>query len=90
MSFRFLGIDAYESRTRDKEEKVKGLKAKTYLRQLIEGRYVIMETSKSGKFGRWLAEIWEIAGVDDNGDPIKGDLINEKMVLLGHAVYKDY
>ena len=33
---RFMGVDAWESRTRNKEEKVKGLAAKAYVKDLLE------------------------------------------------------
>ncbi len=58
---RLLGIDAPESRTRDKAEKKKGLAAKARLKELIkEGKNeFIIETSidKKGKYGRLLGKI---------------------------------
>ena len=33
---RFYGVDTWESRTRNKEEKVKGLAAKAYVKDLLE------------------------------------------------------
>ena len=39
----FMGVDAWESRTRNKEEKVKGLAAKAYVKDLLEN-------SDEGKF----------------------------------------
>ena len=59
---RLEGINAPESRTRDKKEKKRGLAAKARLKELIkEGKnQFIVRTSidKKGKYGRWLGEIW--------------------------------
>ena len=40
---RFYGVDTWESRTRDLEEKAKGLEAKAYVKDLLEN-------SDDGKF----------------------------------------
>ena len=60
---RLYGINAPESRTRDKEEKIRGLAAKERLDELInntEGSIVIKtELDKKGKFGRILGVIWD-------------------------------
>ena len=54
---RFYGVDAWESRTRDKEEKVKGLAAKAYVKDLLEnsddGKFKIVSHGV-GKYGRCL------------------------------------
>ena len=78
---RLYGIDAPESRTRDKEEKIKGLAAKERLDELItntEGNVVIKtELDKKGKFGRILGVIW---------DKAKKKNFNNMLVSEGHAV----
>ena len=60
---RFKGVDTWEKRTRDKEEKIRGLAAKERLDELInntEGNIVIKtELDKKGKFGRILGVIWD-------------------------------
>jgi len=60
---RLYGIDAPESRTRDKEEKKRGLAAKARLKELIkEGKNeFVIETSidKKGKYGRLLGELFK-------------------------------
>ena len=60
---RLYGINAPESRTRDKEEKKRGLAAKERLDQLItntEGKIVVKtELDKKGKYGRILGVIWD-------------------------------
>ena len=62
---RLYGIDAPESRTRDKEEKIRGLAAKERLDELITntGGNVVIKTEldKKGKFGRILGVIWDKA-----------------------------
>lgn len=70
---RLHGINAPESRTRDKSEKKKGLAAKKRLKELINhnGGWVYMESKEKGKYGRYLAEIHVLASdgvkVDEDG-----------------------
>jgi len=58
---RFMGVDAWESRTRNKEEKVKGLDAKAYVKDLLEnsdeGKFSIISHG-TGKYGRVLGELF--------------------------------
>jgi len=66
-------------------EKAKGEVSRDFLRELIDGREVIIETVKDrrGKYGRYLAEIWiEQEGVWVN--------VNDTLVAAGHAVYQEY
>lgn len=64
MKARLAGIDAPELRPRrgTKEskaaEKILAAKAADRLSELIEGKEVMIRTHKTGKFGRWLAEIF--------------------------------
>ena len=76
---RLHGINAPESRTRDKEEKVKGLAAKARLIELLEehDNEFILISHGVGKYGRCLGEII----VDDIN-------INQKLITEGHA--KEY
>jgi len=55
---RLGGIDTPETRTRDKEEKKKGLEAKQFVIDKIEGKEVLICTEKQGKFGRYLADVY--------------------------------
>lgn len=55
---RFYGIDCPESRSSDPQEKEKGLAAKEYVKRAIEGKWVMIETAKQGKFGRYLGKIY--------------------------------
>ena len=66
-SIRIYGIDAPESRTRDLDEKARGLMAKKHVEDLLPvGEIVVVNTYKDqgGKFGRILAKITNIDGVD--------------------------
>ena len=67
---RYMGIDTWESRTRDLEEKKKGLAAKARNKELLEGGVFKLKSFGTGKFGRVLGEIF----VDPN---LVGDHINE-------------
>lgn len=57
---RLVGIDTPEVRTKDLDEKEKGLETRDWLRERILGKKVLLHTAKRGKFGRWLGTIWEI------------------------------
>lgn len=55
---RLFGIDAPESRTRDLDEKQRGLEAKAYCERTVpQGSTVQLKSHKSGKYGRILGEI---------------------------------
>lgn len=75
---RMHGIDAWESRTRDLEEKEKGLDAKNRLIELLEGNQneFILVSHGVGKFGRCLGEIFLSLGDDS---------INNLLIAEGHA-----
>ena len=56
---RLMGIDTWESRTRDKAEKVKGLAAKARLKELLKedkNKFKLISHG-TGKFGRVLGDI---------------------------------
>ncbi len=80
---RLLRINAPEMRGPEKEQ---GKLSRDFLRSLIDGKEVILQTKKDkqGKYGRYLAEIWiqDAAGVWTN--------VNDQMVEEGFAEYKDY
>jgi micrococcal nuclease len=75
---RLYGMDAWESRTRDKEEKVKGLAAKARLIQILDenNNEFILVSHGVGKFGRCLGELFITSDSDS---------INNQLVLEGHA-----
>ena len=55
---RYMGIDTWESRTRNKEEKVKGLAAKARNKELLEQGVFKLKSFGTGKYGRVLGEIF--------------------------------
>ena len=76
---RFYGVDTWESRTRNKEEKVKGLAAKAYVKDLLEnsdeGKFVL-KSYGVGKYGRVLADLF-VKGHEKS--------INDLLLENGHA-----
>ena len=74
---RLYGIDTPESRTRNKDEKVRGFLSKYYLKDWLEKGDVVIRTykDKKGKFGRVLGEM-----------VVDGKNINLLMVDENHAV----
>ena len=72
---RLHGIDTPESRTRDKEEKVRGLLSKAFLLDMCPvGSTIRLQSHGKGKFGRILGEIYE---VDDDLVSINKKMCNE-------------
>ena len=55
---RYMGIDTWESRTRDLEEKEKGLIAKARNKELLEQGVFKLKSFGQGKFGRVLGEVF--------------------------------
>ena len=76
---RFKGVDTWECRTRDKEEKVKGLAAKAFTKDLLEnsddGKFSIISYG-TGKYGRVLGELF-IKGYEVS--------LNQLLIENGHA-----
>ena len=57
---RFVNVDTWESRTRDLEEKKKGLEAKAYTLEMLsrnDGKFKV-KSHGVGKYGRLLGEIF--------------------------------
>jgi len=55
---RMMGINAPESRTRDLEEKARGIAAKVRLEELLESGMFTLQSMGVGKFGRCLGILW--------------------------------
>ena len=76
---RFYGVDTWESRTRDLEEKKLGLAAKAYVKDLLEnadeGKFSIISHG-TGKYGRVLGELF-VKGHEKS--------VNELLKDEGHA-----
>jgi micrococcal nuclease len=85
---RYMGIDTWESRTRDLDEKKKGLAAKARNKDLLmnvssKPGYFRLKSHGVGKYGRVLGEIFiqDAEGVQYN--------INETLVSEGHGYVYD-
>ena len=76
---RLHGIDAPETRTRDKEEKKKGLAAKKRLQEIIDEQngVLFLKSMDKGKFGRCVGVLFE-ADFDF-------DSVNDILIKEGHA-----
>ena len=82
---RFMGINTPESRTRDLEEKARGLAAKDSVKQLLEGADVIqLESHGVGKYGRCLGEL--CIDVVDGQEKVTLENVNQLLIKEGHAV----
>ena len=82
---RFMGINAPESRTRDLEEKAKGLAAKDRVKQLLDGcNNVTLKSHGIGKFGRCLGEI--MLDMVDGQEKLTLVSLNELLIKEGHAI----
>tara|TARA_B100000927_G_scaffold281860_1_gene267824 strand:- start:448 stop:813 length:366 start_codon:yes stop_codon:yes gene_type:complete len=81
---RLYGINTPESRTRDLEEKERGLAAKARLTEILGKEFIINTIlNKRGKFGRILGTLHTIADEENGVESIN---INQKLVEEGHAV----
>ena len=74
---RMHGINAPESRTRDLEEKKKGLAAKERLIEILASDKIVMKSDGNGKFVRVLGELFV-----EKDQEIS---VNEILVREGHA-----
>ena len=76
---RFFGVDTWESRTRNLEEKKKGLAPKDYVKDLLqnsdEGKF-LLKSHGVGKYGRVLGELF-VKGSEKS--------VNELLKDNGHA-----
>ena len=86
---RLGGINAPESRTRNKVEKKLGIAAKERLKEMLEGaaNCFELESTELGKFGRVIGKLHidKIAGKD----VITKVCVNDCLVKEGHAVEYD-
>ena len=85
---RFKGVDTWESRTRNLEEKALGLKAKARTKELLEkvsskSGYFRIKSYGLGKYGRVLADVFIM---DKDG---KQWNVNETLISEGHAYIYD-
>jgi micrococcal nuclease len=80
ITLRLARIDAPEVRGPERPE---GLAARDFLRELVVGQDVVVQTFKDavGKYGRYIAEVWVGEGRLNMSD---------HLVAHGHAEYRDY
>jgi len=79
---RFVGINTPESRTRDLEEKKRGLAAKARLTEILEeANEIHLDSHGLGKYGRVLGEL---SVSSDNSITMVN--VNELLIKEGHAV----
>ena len=81
---RLIGIDTPEVRTKDKDEKKKGLETRDWLRERILNKKVLLHTKERGKFGRWLGMIWSL----EEDKPELESSYNKQLINEGFA--KEY
>jgi micrococcal nuclease len=76
---RLYGIDTPESRTRDLEEKERGLAAKQRLTEILPKEFIVKTMlNKRGKFGRILGVLY--INTEDKTS------VNDMLVEEGHAI----
>jgi len=79
---RMYGINTPESRTRDLEEKARGLKSKDRLVELLtsgfhSNHYLVLHTKEKGKYGRYLGIVYRKRKDDEEMFNINECLIQE-------------
>jgi endonuclease YncB( thermonuclease family) len=87
---RLYGINAYEiklGKNTTADQKQKGLEGKTFLKNTIEGKKVILKTYKDSKekYGRYLATI-----LLQNDNSLEVTNINDLMIQNGFAIAATY
>lgn len=79
---RLARINAYETTLRygtTEEEKQLGLQGKEYVKNLLEGKEVKIISEKTGKYGRYIVEVYY------------GDInLNDDLVQKKFAIYQEY
>ena len=82
---RFAGINAPESRTRDLEEKARGLAAKDRVKAILaENPSFTLESTEIGKYGRVLGKIH--INILDGSEGLTQICLNEQLIKEKHAV----
>lgn len=72
LRFRFARLNAYELNSEIELERDLAMKAKAMVSNLVEGQVVTIESQKTEKYGRWLAEVF-----------IGSDNLNDKLIASG-------
>ena len=89
---RMEGINTPESRTRDLEEKKKGLAAKARLQEILDynSNKCVLKVSGVGKFGRAIASVYvdTLSPASDKSSMTEIN-VNKQLIEEGHAVAYD-
>lgn len=80
-NFRLNGIDTPELRAKSESTRCRAKEAKEALGLLIAGKELKITTTKPGKYGRWLVDIYI---TNEDGREIH---VNDWMVKEGYAVW---
>ena len=72
---RLNGINTPELRDADPEKRALGVEARRRVIELLQGREVVIESKKTDKYGRWLADIY-----------LESVNINQQLIAEGLAV----
>ncbi len=82
---RLHALNCPETRTRDKDEKRRGIAAKEYMTEVCEreSSHLVAEFLKKGKYGRYIINLYV-----RKGDTLVS--INQMLIDDGHAVLKVY
>ena len=78
-----FGINTPESRTRDLEEKARGLESKKRLTELLykdDMENLVLQTKEKGKYGRYLGIVLNVGNPDSHMN------INQTLISEGYAV----
>ena len=82
---RFAGINTPESRTRDLEEKARGLAAKDRVKAILaENDTFTLQSNEIGKYGRVLGTIY--LNMVDGKACLAQKCLNDLLITEGHAV----
>lgn len=72
---RLNGVDTPEKNDSDPVKRAAAQAATSYVKNMLEGKYVILESFRKDKYGRYLADVY-----------VDGFKLNDKLITEGHAV----
>ncbi len=77
---RLARVDAAETNSRDSAERIKAQAAKAFVIVTVMGRQVIVQTTKTDSFGRYLAELWYEDITDQHN-------LSDELIASGVSLY---
>ena len=75
--FRLFGLDTMEVNDRDPAKRVLAMQAKLFMVDRILNKQVILQTYKTDKYGRWLAEVF----LPDHPSSVNSQLLAEGLAV---------